>query len=156
MEIPNFPNYLIFRNGAILYKGSLRHPPRFKQTSLYQGYVMVNLHKDKKLYRKRVHRLLAETFIPNPENKRCIDHIDRNRQNNNLSNLRWATHSENNNNRGEIKTYITKRSKTGIPYLSWSKERKKWIYKSKRYTNLEDIPFPDNTNYSHLHNKIFL
>ena len=45
-----------------------------------------------------VHRLVAETFIPNPENKPCIDHIDRNRLNNNVSNLRWVTVKENNLN----------------------------------------------------------
>lgn len=42
-----------------------------------------------------VHRLVAETFIPNPENKPAIDHIDRNRDNNDVSNLRWVTIKEN-------------------------------------------------------------
>lgn len=47
---------------------------------------------------KQIHRLLALAFIPNPENKPCIDHIDGNRKNNSLSNLRWCTVKENNNN----------------------------------------------------------
>lgn len=42
-----------------------------------------------------VHRAVAELFILNPENKPCIDHIDGNKHNNHVSNLRWATHSEN-------------------------------------------------------------
>ena len=42
-----------------------------------------------------VHRLVAEAFIQNPQNKPLIDHLDRNRQNNNISNLRWCTMSEN-------------------------------------------------------------
>ena len=46
----------------------------------------------------RVHRLVAAAFIPNPENKPCIDHIDGNPFNNHVDNLRWVTHSENNNN----------------------------------------------------------
>lgn len=45
-----------------------------------------------------VHRAVAELFIPNPENKRCVDHIDTNKQNNMIWNLRWVTHKENTNN----------------------------------------------------------
>ena len=42
-----------------------------------------------------VHRLIAKTFIPNPENKRYVDHIDFNEQNNHVENLRWVTAKEN-------------------------------------------------------------
>lgn len=45
-----------------------------------------------------VHRAVAELFIPNPDNKPCIDHIDCNKHNNDVTNLRWVTHKENNNN----------------------------------------------------------
>lgn len=47
---------------------------------------------------KKIHRLIAEAFIPNPENKPCIDHINTIRHDNRIENLRWATYKENGNN----------------------------------------------------------
>lgn len=61
-------------------------------------YPQVVLSKDGKRYTRRVHRLVAEAFLPNPEGKRYIDHIDTNIENCDASNLRWATAKENANN----------------------------------------------------------
>lgn len=61
------------------------------------GYLKVKLSKEKKHY--FIHRLVAEAFIPNTENKLTVDHIDRIRTNNNVNNLRWATSKEQGNNR---------------------------------------------------------
>ena len=63
-----------------------------------RGYMMVYLRKNKIKHRKYVHRLVAETFIENPMNHPEIDHIDTNRLNNTVSNLRWVTRQENCNN----------------------------------------------------------
>ena len=68
---------------------------------LCRGYWRVNLpskNKNKKLTHKLIHRIVAETFIPNPNNKPEVDHIDTNRLNNRICNLRWVTKSENQNN----------------------------------------------------------
>jgi hypothetical protein len=59
------------------------------------GYQRVILSKNNKRKHRRVHRLLAIQYLPNPENKRCVNHIDGNKKNNDLSNLEWTTYSEN-------------------------------------------------------------
>jgi hypothetical protein len=60
------------------------------------GYHRVDLCKDKVRKPYRVHRLVAEAFIPNINNKPQVNHIDGNRINNNVENLEWCTNSENN------------------------------------------------------------
>jgi len=59
------------------------------------GYLVVKLHVNGRVVDRRLHRLVGETFIPNPENKRTINHKDGDKTNNNVSNLEWATHKEN-------------------------------------------------------------
>lgn len=66
-----------------------------KQHRSEQGYMKVTLCKDSKVKSFRVHRLVAEAFIPNQENKVQINHIDGNKCNNNINNLEWNTGSEN-------------------------------------------------------------
>lgn len=60
-----------------------------------QGYLIVHLCKDRKVLSFRVHRLVAVAFIPNPDNKPFVNHIDGNKHNNCIENLEWVTAVEN-------------------------------------------------------------
>lgn len=62
------------------------------------GYYMIDLSVNNKKVRFPLHRLIAEAFIPNPDNKPCIDHINTIRTDNRIDNLRWVTFKENINN----------------------------------------------------------
>ena len=59
------------------------------------GYLLVDLCKNGKHTTYRVHRLVAQTFIPNPQNKPEVNHIDENKENNYVENLEWVTSKEN-------------------------------------------------------------
>ena len=60
------------------------------------GYVLVNLHKNKVKKTCLLHRLVAKTFLENPNNYPCVNHKDENKENNNINNLEWCTHQYNN------------------------------------------------------------
>jgi hypothetical protein len=76
------------------------------------GYRVVDLYVDGKRSTRKVHRLVAEEFIiENPDGKGQVDHIDRDKLNNHVSNLRWATSSENNINKAG-------RGSTGFKHVS--------------------------------------
>lgn len=60
-----------------------------------KGYLTVHLSKDTKERRIPVHRLVAQAFIPNPDAKEQVNHIDGDKQNNNVGNLEWVTNEEN-------------------------------------------------------------
>ncbi len=123
MEIQGYPNYLIYPDGRV---SSNRFPDRFlkQQINKNNGYLYVNLYKDgiRKLH--NIHRLVAEHYIPNPYNKKCVDHWNGKRNDNRVENLRWATHSENNQNKGVRKDNKT----TGIKNICYNKSRDNYIY----------------------------
>ena len=74
---------------------TLRKERILKAVTSGNTYPMYGLSKDGKTYHYCLHQLLAQAFISNPLNKPCINHIDNNPLNNNLSNLEWVTYSEN-------------------------------------------------------------
>lgn len=81
-------------NGEIFANG---HWTRGNPDCQY-GYLKVTINRNQ----YRVHRLVAETFLPNPDNKPTVDHINRIRDDNRVDNLRWATHREQRDNSSQV------------------------------------------------------
>ena len=94
--IPNYEGlYSINEKGSVFSHISGKI---LKQHANHRGYLSVDLYKDGKMKKVVIHRLVALTYIPNPNNLPEIDHIDTDKQNNNVGNLRWCTRKENCNN----------------------------------------------------------
>lgn len=97
------PRYKVSSLGRVMnmdFRGTGK-PRLCKLTADGQGYLQVGIDG----VVKRVHRIVAETFIPNQQNKPCIDHINTVKTDNRVENLRWCTHHENNSNPLTIKHY---------------------------------------------------
>ena len=112
--IPGYEGrYTIYPDGRVWSRA--RRNGKFLTVEVsYKGYARVALYKDKKMKRKAVHRLLATTYIPNPDNKPLVDHIDQDPTNNALDNLRWVTHAENSQN-----AKLKKLNTTGVQGVSY-------------------------------------
>lgn len=92
MEWREYHGYLVSDSGLITRKNSTE----LQQTKLHKrGYVLCHISINGKKSWRLLHRIVATVFIPNPENKPQVNHIDGNKQNNNVSNLEWVTNSEN-------------------------------------------------------------
>lgn len=85
-------NYVVSNDGRIRRRGSIKDHSVHKDK---YGYLNIHLYKDGKCQHKKVNRVVAEAFIPNPENKPEVNHIDCNKLNNHVSNLEWNTKKEN-------------------------------------------------------------
>ncbi len=92
-----FDCYPITREGDVYskYKDKVTWKKMAKRKK-NNGYLIVSLRDNYGIkYTFNIHRLVAETYIPNPHNKPCVGHKDNNRENNRVENLYWCTHKEN-------------------------------------------------------------
>jgi len=131
-SIENFEHYKIFENGDVINTKSGRI---MKSKINNHGYKHIKLCKNGIRKNFMVHRLLGLAFIPNPENKKCIDHINRDKSDNRLENLRWATNLENSQNQGMFKN-----NTSGIKNISYDKSRDRWIF-GKRINKKQFIKY---------------
>ena len=90
--VKDFPNYEVSNSGSVRNVKSGRCKTLQEKAD---GYLMLLLWKANKPYGKRVSRLVAEAFVPNPDNSKFVNHKDGVKLNNEDTNLEWCTRSEN-------------------------------------------------------------
>lgn len=146
--IPNFDGYFINKNGKVLSKKRKKEGKIMKQQKNKDGYMILNLCFDKKQKKFSVHRLLALTFIANPNNHKLVDHINRVRDDNRLENLRWINLCGNNQNAnkrcnnksGHKNIYLKKEKYKDKEYTRWCvdiRHNHEWICRTVRFKTLE-------------------
>lgn len=130
------PRYIVSCNGDVLcWDWKLTGKPRLCRLSdSGKGYLKVIIDGVKKY----VHRLVAEAFIPNTNNKPEVDHVDTNRQNNCVWNLCWCTSKENSNNP------ITKKRRSEYFYGNFYGKQHKW---SKHYRSIKIVQLTMNGEF---------
>ena len=123
------------------------------------GYLKVGLYKNGKRKTFGIHRIIAEIFVENPENKPEVDHIDRDTSNNRPDNLRWATAREQKYNQGMKST-----NTSGVSGVSWNRRDNKWIVRlaengEKKYfgvfTDKDEAIKVRNREYERIQSVIF-
>jgi len=127
-DIEGYPNYQVSNMGRVKSLNYLRTGKEkiLKSCNNNKGYIYVNLYKEGKQKHYLIHRLVAQAFIPNPDNLPEVNHKNENPTDNRVENLEWCT-SQYNNNFG---THNERMAKTlSIPILQFTKEGefiKKW------------------------------
>ncbi|MBN2365735.1 MAG: NUMOD4 motif-containing HNH endonuclease [Calditrichaeota bacterium] len=113
-QIQGFGDYQISNHGRV--KSFKYKTPRIlKQSPNAEGYMRIVLYKNKKAYTKKVHRLIAQAFISNPQNFPCINHKNGIKIDNRIVNLEWCTYKENHIHARKIGLYpITDRYRLNL------------------------------------------
>lgn len=94
MEIKGFEDYLIFNDGMIVRQSTGKEIKGWNNA----GYRAVDFWLNGKKVQRKVHRLVAEAYLPNPDNLPVVDHINCNKTDNRVENLRWVTVRQNTTN----------------------------------------------------------
>ena len=99
-------DYAVWSDGTVVsYKR--KKPKIMTGTPNPNGYICVSLSQNGAQKTSKIHKLVTNHFVPNPEQKRDVDHRDQDKTNNDVHNLRWTTHAENCQNKGKYSNNTT-------------------------------------------------
>lgn len=134
MDIVGYDGYIIYDDGRVYSKKS----NKFLKPKIHRlGYIVFQLFRNGKVCQLYQHRLIALHYIPNPDNKLYIDHINREPDDNRKVNLKWVTHQENMKNKS-----VYESNKSGHKYIKFYEDRSRWVFykdgKTKRFKNKID------------------
>ena len=102
--IEGYDNYMVSSYGRVK---NIKTGRILKPLNHSGGYLTVVLYANEKINTLYIHRLVSHAFLLNPLNRRCVDHRDHDKHNNNILNLRYASDIENGRNRGMHKNNTT-------------------------------------------------
>lgn len=117
-KVPEFEGYRVSSLGRIMSFRRRKTRILSSRSTNTQGYIYVLFWVNGKSVCRYVHRVVASAFIPNPENKKCVNHIDGDIKNNLAINLEWSTHSENSKHSYRTGRQSKIKSKSRTRYLS--------------------------------------
>ena len=115
-EVQGAPGYDIYDDGRVYSHKSKKFLSPSLNNNEGHGYLQVQLFVNGKRLVRKIHRLVAEHFLPNPDGLPCVNHKDENVMNNTISNLEWCTYSYN-NNYGTRADRVAEKNKTSQPTM---------------------------------------
>ena len=120
-EIKDFPEYFVGTDLNI-YSEKWGKLKKLNKCINSNGYYIVGLWKEGKDYKKRVHRLIAKMFIKNPDDLPQVDHINHNKTDNRIENLRWVSGRDNDRNRS-----MNKNNTSGHQGVYFDEKQNSWV-----------------------------
>jgi hypothetical protein len=158
--IKEFENYAVDEQGNVfsLPKKTRKGTRILKYNIANNGYAMLDLCKDGNIKRFLVHRLIAETLLPNPDNKPQVNHKNGNKLDNRIENLEWNTRSENQKHAIQIglrtangeKNSQSKLTEQEVLYIRESKEKGSILAKKLNISHPTICDIRKNRSWKHV------